>query len=69
LAVECCFFVVLVVVGFGAVAVFCLVVPIQLQDHRVYYDFVGISKTATVVTMSAANGQEKVPDSWRAQAT
>ena len=30
----------------------CFVMPIQYQDHRVYHDFVGISKTATVVTMS-----------------
>ena len=44
---------------FGAVVVFSLVLffwSILSQEHLVYYDFVGIRKTATVVTMSAAIG-------------
>ena len=32
---------------------------IQFQEHLVNYGFVGIRKTATVVTMSAAIGQQK----------
>ena len=36
---------------------------IQLQEHLVYYGFVGIRKTATVVTMSAAIGQKKREES------
>ena len=37
----------------------CFVMPIQYQDHRVYHDFVGISKTATVVTMSSKGSKKK----------